>query len=32
VVHTGIWRGNVGEGDHLEDLGVGGSVILEWMF
>ena len=28
VLHRGLWCGNLTEGDHLEDLGVDGSVIL----
>jgi len=31
-VYTGIWWGNLREGDHLENPGVEGSVILSWMF
>jgi hypothetical protein len=27
-VHTGFWRGNVREGDHLEDRGADGRMIL----
>jgi hypothetical protein len=29
-LHTGVWWGDLREGDHLEDLGVGGTVILKW--
>jgi len=28
VMHRGLWCGNLTEGDHLENLGVDGSVIL----
>jgi hypothetical protein len=31
-VHTEFWWGNLRERDHLEDPGVGGRVILRWMF
>ena len=31
-VLTGLWWGNVREGDHLEDLGVDGGIILKWIF
>jgi hypothetical protein len=31
-VHTGIWWGEVRERDHLEDLGVDGSIILKLIF
>jgi hypothetical protein len=31
-MHTGFWWGNVREGDHLEDLGVNGKIILQWLF
>jgi hypothetical protein len=31
-VHTGFWWGDLREGDHLGDLGVGGRIILKWIF
>jgi len=31
-MHTGFWLGNVRESVHLEDLGVGGRIILIWIF
>jgi hypothetical protein len=31
-VYTGIWWGNLREGDHFEDPVVDGSIILIWMF
>jgi hypothetical protein len=30
-VHTGIWCGGLAEGDHFEELGVDGSIILEFI-
>jgi len=29
---TGFWRGNIREGDHLEDPGVDRRIILRWIF
>jgi hypothetical protein len=31
-VHTGIWWGNLGERDYLEDLSIDGMIILRWIF
>jgi hypothetical protein len=31
-VHTGFWRGNLKEGDHLECPGIDWRIILIWMF
>jgi hypothetical protein len=30
-VCTGFWLGDMSERDHLEDLGVEGKVVLEWI-
>jgi hypothetical protein len=31
-VHTGLWWGNLREGDHLEDPSVDRRIILKWIF
>jgi hypothetical protein len=30
--YTGVWWGNLGERDHLEDRGIDGRIILRWIF
>jgi hypothetical protein len=30
--HTVFWWGDPRNGDHLEDLGMGGRIILKWIF
>jgi hypothetical protein len=30
-IHTGFWWGNLGEGDHVEDLGIRGWITLKWI-
>jgi hypothetical protein len=31
-VHTWFWWGDLREGDHLEDSGEDGKIILNWIF
>jgi hypothetical protein len=31
-VHTGSWSGELREGNHLEDPGGDGRIILKWIF
>jgi len=30
--YTGFWWGNLREGNHLEDPGLDGKIILSWIF
>ena len=32
VVYTGLWWGNLGERDHLEDPRIDRRIILRWIF
>jgi hypothetical protein len=32
IVHTGFWRGNLRERDHLEEPGIDERIILRWNF
>jgi hypothetical protein len=31
-VLSGLWWGNLGKRDHLEDTGVDGRIVLKWIF
>jgi hypothetical protein len=31
-VHVGFWWGKLRERDHFEDPGLGGRIILKWIF
>jgi hypothetical protein len=30
--HTGLWWGDLREGDHLEDPGIDERIIMNWIF
>jgi len=30
--HTGFWWGDMREGDHFENLGTDGKMIIKWIF
>ena len=32
AIHTRLWWGNLREGDYLEDLGMEGRKIINWIF
>jgi hypothetical protein len=31
-VHTRFWWGDLKKGDHVENLGIDGRMILKWLF
>ena len=31
-MYTEFWWGNLREGDHLENLAIGGRIVLKWIF
>jgi hypothetical protein len=31
-VYTGFWWSNLRKGDHLQDPGIDGRIILKWIF
>jgi len=31
-VYTGFWLGDLRDGDHLEDSGIDGKILLKWNF